>query len=76
MHIVIRLIITLLASVLGFVSGFGAIALVFLVLHIDAGIGGGLIALLAGNRSYDSNSSSSTRRFERGRQCSRTNGPS
>lgn len=48
MHIVIRLFITLLAAVLGFVLGFGAVALVLLVLHIDAGIGGGLIALLAG----------------------------
>lgn len=51
MHIVIRLLITLLAAVLGLVLGFGAVALVLLVLHIDAGIGGGLIALLAGTIS-------------------------
>ena len=48
MHIVLRLIVTLLASVLGSVLGFGAVALIFLVLHLDAGIGGGLIALLVG----------------------------
>ena len=48
MHIFIRVIVTLLAAALGAVLGFGAVALILLVLHIDAGIGGGLIALLMG----------------------------
>lgn len=48
MHIVLRLIGSLLASVLGFILGFGAVALILLVLQIDAGIGGGLIAVLMG----------------------------
>lgn len=48
MNIVIRLVIALLAAVLGFVLGFGAVGLLFFILHLDAGIGGGLIALLAG----------------------------
>ena len=48
MHLAIRLVATLLAAVLGAFLGFGAVALIFLVLGLDPGIGGGLIALLAG----------------------------
>ncbi len=51
MHMVIQLILTLLAAAFGFVLGFGAVALFFFVLHIDTGIGGGLIALLIGSIS-------------------------
>lgn len=47
MRMLVRLTISLLAALCGATLGFGAVALVFALLRQDAGIGGGLLALLA-----------------------------
>jgi hypothetical protein len=48
MSIVSRLLGSLLAAIVGFGIGFGLVALLFFSVQLDPGIGGGLIALLAG----------------------------